>query len=63
MCEHCHMEYCCLHGHYGRRYYPRPYAYYDEPAPLPPREYLEEEKSLLERRLKALEARLQQLEK
>ncbi|MCL5067490.1 MAG: DUF5320 domain-containing protein [Thaumarchaeota archaeon] len=66
MCDCCHYEYCCLHGR--RRYHPR-YTY--EPAPIyyePPRvevrrEYLEEEKRALERRLKEIEDRLSEEKK
>ncbi len=58
MCEHCHLEYCCVHGHRMRRGYGPPFDYYDAPDPRSARETLEEEKAFLERRLKNLEARL-----
>jgi hypothetical protein len=63
MCEYCHTEYCCVHGRH--HYYPRavyaerpPVYYYDRPEPETRREYLEDEKKLLERRLKELDERL-----
>ncbi len=69
MCEYCHQAYCCVHGHHGGRYMgpgqawpawgPPPF----EPGPAARREYYEEEKATLERRLKILEARLAVLEK
>ncbi|HZW58450.1 MAG TPA: hypothetical protein VFF30_19335 [Nitrososphaerales archaeon] len=66
MCEYCHEEYCCIHGrhghyyhHYPRHYVPeRPVIYYREPTEEERREYLEEEKRDLERRLKEIETSL-----
>ena len=55
------MEYCCLHG---RHRYPRhwyhypPVRVYEERYAEPSREYLEEEKLALERRLKEIQAKL-----
>jgi uncharacterized protein YydD (DUF2326 family) len=51
------MEYCCVHGrHHPGRYYGPP-AYY-EPTAEERRQYLEDEKRTLERRLKEIEARM-----
>lgn len=59
MCECCHDEWGC----HGWHYYPRhhgPRWRYFEPTPEDRREYLEEEKNLLEERLKEIEARITQ---
>lgn len=65
MCECCHQECCCRHGHRGWRRFPPPdypvrWAAYEEPALTSRREYLEEEKAALEHRLKALDERLRE---
>ena len=65
MCEYCHREYCCVHGRH--RYYPghvydRPMIHYYEPL-QEPSEDMVEEKRILERRLKEIEARLQHVSK
>lgn len=64
MCEYCRQEYCCLHGHWLRRFDGPGYpiygwgpAYGREPSPADRRELLEGEKAALERRLMALEVR------
>ena len=67
MCEYCHQEYCCLHGHHARHFapfyrgFPGPGAYLEPVSPQTQKEFLEEEKAALERRLKSLESRLQEL--
>ncbi len=58
MCEHCHMEHCCLYGHRMRRGYGPQFEQHAAPDPRSARESLEEERAFLERRLKNLEARL-----
>ncbi|MCL5067560.1 MAG: hypothetical protein M1368_04315 [Thaumarchaeota archaeon] len=64
MCEYCHQEYCCLHGRHHHYYYPRHFyerpMIYEEPRPERTREHLEDEKKMLERRLKEIESRLQE---
>ncbi len=64
MCEYCHQEYCCLHGHHARHFRgPAWGGFYEEPTPASRKEFLEEERAALERRLKAIESRLQELSK
>lgn len=60
MCGHCHGGWGCYGWDYSPGYYgPRRRYYYDEElAPEDRREYLEEEKRTLERRLKQIEARI-----
>jgi hypothetical protein len=60
MCGHCHGGGDCYGWDCSPRYYgPRRRYYYDEESgPEDRREYLEEEKRILERRLKAIETRL-----
>ncbi len=58
MCHYCHDDWGCGGGyHYPGHYDPR-WRYYEEPAPAERREYLAEEKRILEQRLKEIEARL-----
>ncbi len=58
------MEYCCMHGrhHYPPHYYGPP-GFYEEPSPEARREYLEDQKRMLERRLKEIEARIAETSK
>ena len=59
MCGHCHDDGDCYGGHYyPRQYYRGPPRFYEEPTPETRREYLEDEKRLLESRLKDIEARI-----
>ena len=63
MCQCCHDDWGC----YGWHYYPMHYGprsrYYAEPAPENRRGYLEEEKRILEQRLKEIEARMTEASK
>ncbi len=63
MCGRCHGDWD-YHGCYGyqRRYGPR-WGYYEEIGPEERREYLDEEKRILENRLKDLEARIAEISK
>lgn len=62
MCEYCHQEYCCIHGrhHYYYPRYPYPPApvYYERTTVEARHEFLEDEKRLLQKRLKEIEERL-----
>jgi len=59
------MEYRCVHGrhHFPVHYYHGAPGYYEKPAPEARREYLEDEKKILERRLKEIEARIAETNK
>jgi hypothetical protein len=58
MCGHCDEEWGCHGGHHYPRSYGPGRRCWQEPAARDSREYLEEEKRILERRLKELEARM-----
>jgi hypothetical protein len=63
LCGYCHDEWGCYGWHhYPRRYGPN-WRYYEEPTPEERRENLEEEKKILERRLKEIEARIAETSK
>lgn len=63
MCHCCHDDWGCYGSyHYPMRYGPR-WRFYEEPTPEDRREYLEEEKRMLERRLEQIEARIAQTTK
>jgi len=60
----CHDERDCYGGHYYlRRYCQGPPGIYEEPSAGTRREYLEDEKRILERRLKDVEARITETSK
>jgi hypothetical protein len=63
VCHHCYDDRGC----YGWHYYPRSYGprrqYYEEPTPEDRRGYLEEDKRILEQRLKEIETRIAETNK
>ena len=69
MCECCHEEHCCRHGHPSQHYpremwmYSGPRWAYEEPSPEARKAFLAEQKAALERRLKMVDARLKELGK
>lgn len=58
MCHYCHDEWGCYGWHHYPRYYGPKWRSYEEPPPQDRREYLEEERRILEGRLKEIEARI-----
>jgi hypothetical protein len=64
MCGHCYDDWGCYGPHYYQgQYYQGPPRFYEEPKPETRREYLEDEKRTLERRLKDIEARIAEASK
>lgn len=58
MCRHCYDDWGCYGWHRYPGHYGPMWRYYEGPTPEERREYLEEEKRILERRLKEIEARI-----
>ncbi len=58
MCNHCHDEWSCHDWHDYPRYCGPTFRYYERPTPEVSRQYLEEERRILEERLKEVEARI-----
>jgi hypothetical protein len=62
MCQCCHDDRGCYGWHYPRHCGPG-WRNYEEPTPDVRRGYLEEEKRILEQRLKEIEARMAEASK
>jgi hypothetical protein len=56
VCNYCHDDLGCYGWHHYRGCYRPSWGYYEEPPPGGRRGYLEEEKRILEQRLKEIEA-------